>query len=130
MFKEIGGFQRIVFADFDIDGIADFMERTDIVKMCKRKRHVDRFAFIDGEQRQIVDWDNNTHVATFIAFRSKSELIFVAQNVQVGTKLPKLPDNIGKVRRCERELCLVIGVWDIHHIGFEFNQREFKVFVE
>lgn len=50
--------------------------------------------------------------------------------MQVGAELFELADDIGKVGRGEREFGLVIGAWDFHHFGFEFDQGEFEVFVE
>jgi len=65
-----------------------------IVEMSKRKRHVDCFALVDSKQSQVVDGDDDTHVATLITFCCKSQLFFVAPDVQIGAELLELAYNI------------------------------------
>ena len=46
------------------------MEGANVVQMGQREGHVDGFALIDGEQGQVVDGNNDAHVAALVAFGS------------------------------------------------------------
>lgn len=98
--------------------------------MCQGEGHIDGFVFVNRKQTQIVDGDNDAHIAALVAFRGQTQFVFVAPNMQIGAELFELANDIGEIGGREREFGLVVGGGDFHHFGIEFNQGEFEMFVE
>lgn len=65
--------------------------------MGQRERHIDRLALINGKQSQVVDGYSNAHITALAALGGEAKLIFIAPDMEVGTELLELADDIGKV---------------------------------